>query len=271
MPRLPSKPDTAFPLSRRDFLSALLVAAAAPAFGQSATKDSIPLMIAETRDEYGRLAPIRPENQKILNYFERALNQPFDIQRYPLQRIAEQLRQSGGLAFGLTKTSERLQYMKFSDPVFSDYIWVVSRSDSDLEYTNLQDLKNKSVGIARGVRLGDDIDQHRNILFKAEEDPAQLSARLKKLLSGRMDCMLLNSRHSSAKELENELNQYLLDKKILDPNEDVYKVKVSAKPLITDDLHFATGTQHASNLLQRINIAIAKGRQSGELPALVKN
>ena len=272
MPRRLSQPPKPPALPRRTFLSALLALAAAPlANAQTAIKNSIPLMIAETRDEYGKLAPIRPENQKILTYFEHALNQPFEIQRYPLQRIADQLRQGNGLAFGLTKTAERMQYMKFSEPVFSDYIWVVSRSDSDFEYTNLQDLKNKSVGIARGVRLGDDIDQYRNVLFKAEEDPAQLSSRLRKLLTGRMDCTLLNSRHSHAKEFENELNQYLLDKKILDSNEDVYKIKVSAKPLLVDEIHFATNILNSSNLLQRINLAIAKGRQSGELPTPVKN
>ncbi len=244
--------------------------AASATLSSASTVQNIPLLIAETRDENGEIASIRPENQKILDYFERTLGIHFDIKRYPLSRLVENVKAGEGLAFGLSKTSERLSEMRYSIPIFSDFIWVIVRSDSALKFNSVEDLKGKSVGIVRGIRFGDEIDSKRNRLFKVEEDQPQTSSRLKKLLSGRMDMMLFNSRTANPKELETELNNYLRDKNIRMAEQTKFSIKVLSKPFLIDDIHFTNGLQNDADIINRINAAILKGRKSGELPALWK-
>ncbi|MFZ6656636.1 substrate-binding periplasmic protein [Undibacterium sp. TJN19] len=234
-------------------------------------KNIQPLLLAENRDENGEISPIRPENQKILNYFEHALDIEFDIRRYPLPRVIENIGKGEGLGFGLSKNTERLKTMRYSEPVFSDFVWVVARDDSKMQYAGIKDLKDKSVGIVRGIRFGDDIDSKRNILFRVEEDQPQISSRLKKLLSGRMDVMLFNSRMSNAKDVEAELNQYLSDKNIRTEIQTSFGIKVFSKPFLIDDIHFTSGLETRRDIIEKINAAIVKGRKSGDLPALWKS
>ncbi|MBC3871569.1 substrate-binding periplasmic protein [Undibacterium oligocarboniphilum] len=232
---------------------------------------SITLMISESRDENGVLIPIRPENQAVIHYFEKALNISFQLRRLPLPRITAELQEGENLAFGLSKNSERQKFMQFSEPVFTDIVWIVVREDSKMEFNNLQDLQGKSVGIVRGVRFGDEIERQRNLLFRVEEDTSQLSSRLKKLLSGRMDCFLFNSRTTFAAEVEAELNQYLVNVNMSEINSKPLRIRVLSKPLIADEIHFAAGLRNHEHLLKSINAAIIKGRKSGELPPLLKH
>lgn len=234
-------------------------------------KTVLPLLLAETRTENGEIAPIRPENQKIIDYFERSMDIQFDVRRYPLPRVIENIGKGEGLGFGLSKSTERQKTMRYSDPVFSDFVWVVVRDDSRMQYAGIQDLQGKSVGIVRGIRFGDEIDKMRNVLFKVEEDQPQTSSRLKKLLSGRMDVMLVNSRLPNAKDLEAELNLYLDDKNLRNETQMNYGIKVFAKPMLVDPIHFTAGINTRTEVINKINAAIIKGRKSGDLPALWKN
>lgn len=233
-------------------------------------KTVLPLLLAETRNENGEIAPIRPENQKIIAYFERSMDVQFDVRRYPLPRVIENIGKGEGLGFGLSKSSERLKTMRYSEPVFSDFVWVVVRDDARMQYSGIQDLQGKSVGIVRGIRFGDEIDKMRNVSFKVEEDQPQTSSRLKKLLSGRMDVMLVNSRLPNAKDLEEELNLYLNDKSLRSDTQMNYGVKVFAKPLLVDPIHFTAGINTKAEVINKINTAIIRGRKSGDLPALWK-
>ncbi|MFZ6743228.1 substrate-binding periplasmic protein [Undibacterium sp. JH2W] len=234
-------------------------------------KTILPLLLAETRDENGEIAPIRPENQKVIAYFERTMDIQFDIRRYPLPRVVENIGKGEGLGFGLSKSSERLKTMRYSEPVFSDFVWVVVRDDSRMRYSGIQDLQGKAVGIVRGIRFGDEIDKMRNVLFKVEEDQPQSSSRLKKLLSGRMDVMLVNSRLTNAKDLEAELNHYLDEKNLRSETQMNFGVKVFARPLLVDPIHFTSGINSRAEVINKINAAIIKGRKSGDLPALWKS
>ncbi|MFZ6712226.1 MULTISPECIES: substrate-binding periplasmic protein [unclassified Undibacterium] len=231
----------------------------------------LPLLLAETRDENGEIAPIRPENQKIIAYFERAMDVKFEVRRYPLPRVIENIGKGEGLGFGLSKNTERLKTMRYSEAVFSDFVWVVARDDTHMKYAGISDLQGKSVGIVRGIRFGDDIDKLRNVMFRVEEDQPQNSSRLKKLLSGRMDVMLVNSRMPNAKDLEAELNLYLDEKNLRNETQMNYGVKVFAKPLLVDPIHFTTGANTRLDVINKINAAIIKGRKSGDLPTLWKN
>ena len=262
----------------RSFFSRLAISCLIPAFLPSLSlaasahaADTQILLLAETRDENGEIAPIRPENQKIINYFEQALHWQFEVRRYPLPRVIENVGKGEGLGFGLSKNSARMKTMRYSEPVFSDFVWVVARADYKGTYKSITDLQGKSVGIVRGIRFGDEIDKQRNILFKVEEDQPQNSSRLKKLLSGRMEVMLVNSRLSNARELEAELNLYIEEKNLHAETPNNLGVKVFAQPFLVDPIHFTAGLQSRPELINKINAAINRGRKTGDLPALWKS
>lgn len=237
----------------------------------AAALPTVTLMAGESLDEQGQPAPLRPETMRLLNFFERKLNVRFQIQRYPLARVNELLKQPGQLAFGMSKTSERLTYMQFSEPVFNGYVWIVTREDRQFEFSSLNDLAGKSVGIVRGMRLSDEIDRERNQLFRVEDDAAQAGARLRKLTSGRMDCLLMNSRHSNPRDLENELNQLLSESdSSLATGEPRLKVKVLNRPLLIDPIHFATNRRQPSPWLEKINAVLKAAQNSAELSTLLR-
>ncbi|MFZ6864207.1 substrate-binding periplasmic protein [Undibacterium sp. Ji67W] len=229
---------------------------------------TITLMIGEALNENGEAIALKPENKKIIDYIEGSIGVHFDLQRLPIPRLIEGVKQGNGIAFGVSKTSERLKTMIYSDVIFTDYVWLIVRDDSAINSSNIEALRGKSLGIVRGTHFNDEIDHQRNVVFKVEEDPSQLSSRLRKLLSGRMDAMLLNSRIRSAKELEMELSQYMVDKKIhLNLNEKP-GIRVISKPFLADDVYFVTGIKSDKSILKKINAAMAKGRLSGDLPEL---
>ena len=230
----------------------------------------VTVITGESRDENGELIPLRPENQKLLDNIGRIAGIRFDVRRMPIPRLLEAVKQGEGIGYGISKTSERSTYLAYSDPVFTDNVWLIVRDDAGIENSTLADLKGKSIGIVHGIRFNDEIDSQRNVLFKVEEDPSHLASRLKKLLSGRMDAMLLNSRARSAKELENELMQYMQDKNIRANTQAKPGIKVIARPFLADDVYFVTALNADKTVINRINLAMAKARKMGDMPPLAK-
>ena len=231
---------------------------------------SITLLTGESRDDNGEVIPIRPENQRILEFIEHSIGIHFDIRRLPIPRVIEGVKQGDGLGYGISKTSERLKFLAYSETIFTDYVWLIVPDDSSIETGSHAELKGKSIGIIRGIRYNDEIDGMRNVWFKVEEDPSQISSRLKKLMSGRMDAMLLNSRTRTAKELENDLNLYMQDRNIHSDSTDRHGIRVISKPFLADDVYFVSGLNTDKSILNKINAAILKGRKSGDLPLLQK-
>ena len=82
--------------------------------------------------------------------------------------------------------------------------------------------------------------------------------------------MLLNSRARSAKELENELMQYMQDKNIRANTQDKPGIKVIARPFLADDVYFVTALNADKTVINRINLAMAKARKMGDMPPLAK-
>ncbi|MES2105385.1 MAG: transporter substrate-binding domain-containing protein [Pseudomonadota bacterium] len=230
---------------------------------------SVPLLIREARGENGELLPIQQEVRNLLAYIERELDISFDIRRYPWNRVISNARAGEGLVFGLSKTSERLRMFRFSEPVYANYVWLVARSDSGFRFTAMSDLQGKTVGVVRGASYGDEFDGQRNRLFRVEEDVSSDAVRLKKLLSGRMDVMLIGDRHPLAEEVEGRLNR-ILHEQIRDlPMLSAAGVSVQRKPLLVDELHFAIAPGKDDGLIARLNQVIVNGRKSGEFDRIL--
>lgn len=240
-------------------LGAIQSAAAAPRH--------VTLLMGESLDQHGKQKTLSARNRQLLDYFERELDIVFDIRLYPWIRAERNAMQGAGMIFGLSKTPERLQRMRFSDIAAANKLWLVTRSDRTFEFNSIDDLRGKTVGAVRGYSYGEPFDSARNVAFRVDGDVASRELRLKRLLLGRVDVVLLYQPHTeSPAEIEASLNASMA------PHRAGLKVpagvsfSVLPKPMQMDQqLYFAVAKDKDDGTIDRINEALARQRRSAFL------
>ncbi|MFZ6861853.1 substrate-binding periplasmic protein [Undibacterium sp. Ji67W] len=235
----------------------------------AAEPQKVVLFVRELRSESGEILPLRDNVRNVLTYFERQLHIQFEIHRYPLTRILAYTKNGEGLVFGLSKNRERLSQLVFSEAIYANTVWMITRSDNTFNFDSITDLKGKTIGIVRGASYGDDFDKQSNVLFKVEDDVSSHSSRLKKLLNKRMDIMLLSTSFTQAADVENHLRQELRAEGQTDEQTIQSGFVVLNKPLMSDDLHFAVAPGAGEVWINKLNQAIINGRKSGEIARLI--
>ncbi|MFZ6643352.1 substrate-binding periplasmic protein [Undibacterium sp. TC4M20W] len=248
--------------------SALLIATPGSAT-EAAKQDKLVLLIRELRNEAGEIVPIRDEIRQLLNYFEHHLQIKFEIRRYPWTRLLVNAKNGEGIVFGLSKNRERLQTYQFSEAIYANYVWLVTRSDASFSYNSMLDLKGKTVGVIRGTSYGDEFDSQRNVLFQVEEDVGSHGARLKKLINKRMDVMIFGDRRAQADEVEQLLIRILRKESSSSDKTLEHGFKVLPKPMLVDELHFAAAGTQYEEWIRKLNAAILAGRKSGEISRIL--
>ena len=236
---------------------------------ESAKPEKLVLLIRELRNEAGEIVPIREEIRQLLNFFEREIQVKFEIRRYPWTRLLNNARNGEGIVFGLSKNRERLQAFQFSEPIYANYVWLITRSDASFNYNNMLDLKGKTVGVIRGTSYGDEFDSQRNVLFQVEEDTSSNGARLKKLLNKRMDVMVFGDRRSQPEDVTQLLIRILHSESAQVDRSLEHGFKVLSKPMLVDELHFAAAGAQYEEWIRKLNAAILAGRKSGEISRIL--
>jgi len=229
-----------------------------------AEKPGIVLMVAASNDAGLGSSP-QPAFRNTIEFVERGLDVGFELRRYPWNRLLHNLNKGEGLAFGLSKNAARLQTLHFSEPVYVNYVWLVTRSDAVFPFSDMQDLKGKSLGVSRGSSFGDEFDRQKNILFTAEEDAYGLPNRLKKLLNKRMDAIVYQNRNADPEQVEAMLNRLVAERMPEIQMPPGVAFRVLRKPLMTDNIHFAIRAQNDDGIIKKINAVIINGKKTGEL------
>jgi len=232
----------------------------------AAEPQKVVLLVRELRSESGEILPLRDNIRAVLTYFERQLHIQFEIHRYPLPRILAYAKNGEGIVFGLSKNRERLSQLVFSEAVYANTVWMIARSDNTFKFDSIADLKGKTIGIVRGASYGDDFDKQSNVLFKVEDDVSSNSSRLKKLLNKRMDVMLLSTSFTQAVDVENYLRQGFRVEGQTDEQNIQSGFVVLNKPLMSDDLHFATAPGAGEVWINKLNQAIISGKNLVKSP-----
>ena len=251
------------PAGRLRAAFALVLGLLLPGLAQ-AEKPDIVLMLASSDNAATGISP-QPALRNTVEFVERGLDVGFEVRRYPWKRLLQNLNNGEGLAFGLSKNRERLQTLHFSEPVYVNYVWLVTRSDAVFPFSSMQDLKGKSLGVSRGSSFGDEFDRQKNILFTAEEDAYGLQNRLNKLLSNRMDAIVFQNRNGDPGQVEAMLNQRVAQQMPEIKMPPGITFRVLRKPLLTDSIHFAIRAQNDDGIIAKINTVILKGKKNGEL------
>ncbi len=250
---------------RKVLMCLFLLCTLQPFDGSASQDNKVTLFVRELRNDQGEVIPIKDDIRQLLLYIEREANMRFEIRYFPMSRLLNHVKNGEGVAFGLSKNSERLESLQFSEFIYANYVWLVTAKEQQFSFTQLEDLKGKTVGVIRGVSYGDEFDRAKNELFKVEEDTSSHVARLKKLSMRRMDVMLFGARQADPREVETILkHMQLVDKShILDAKEIAFRVL--DKPLRIDELHFAVALGQYGDLIKRLNSAILRGKKTGEI------
>ena len=232
---------------------------------------SVILLAGEALDEKGNQRPLGATHRRLLNYLEHVLDVRFDVRMYPWSRLELSTRNGEGMALGLTKNPERLAGLHFSDAAYANNLWLVTRSDASFPFNSMQDLAGKKIGAVRGYNYGEEFDRNRNRVFQIEEDISSRSSRLKKLLSKRMDALLVYQLATdSAQEVELGINGFMASEVKDMPLPANLSFRVLPRPLLTESVYFSIAAGKDTGIIASINDALAKGRRSGELARILK-
>ncbi|MFZ6843002.1 substrate-binding periplasmic protein [Undibacterium sp. RuTC16W] len=255
---LPSLPNQ----SRRRLVAAI-AALCTPAMAWSA-RERIVLLIGEANPEKNTQIPTNTGFNATLSYIQKELDADFEIRHYPSNRLIQNIVEGEGLAFGLSKTKERLRTLHFSIPAYTTYIWMVTLSDSVFPFKSVQDLKTKTIGVVRGASYGEEFEAQKNGLT-LEEDTYSIVSRLQKLILRRTDIMLLGYRSADPAQVETLMNS-LIPKLMLEPSLPAgVKFAVIPKPFSVDHIHFAIAANKDKGIIDRINAALRNAKKSGVL------
>lgn len=231
----------------------------------STGRPEVPVLMAEQKGDRDQILPLNKNVLQLFNYIEETAKVDLDIRRYPWRRVLHNGENGEGLIFGIYKTPERLKLFHFSEPVYSDKVWLVSRCDNTFNFTTLQDLKGKSIGIVLGSSAGDEFDSQVNVTFKAEYNTSSLAGRFSKLYQKRMDAFLLYEPRTNLKEVQKELNQlYAADlEEYKKKKTDVFCI--IPRPVSVIDAHFAQSIKSDRNILNKIDKVLIHAKKNGEL------
>ncbi|MES2047348.1 MAG: ABC transporter substrate-binding protein [Pseudomonadota bacterium] len=225
----------------------------------------VPLLLSEEVDEKNGLIPLPKETTAIIQYLEATIDLHFELRRYPWKRALEQAKNGEGLIFGISKTTDRLRKYAFSEPVYIDQTWLVTRCDTTFTFNDLQDLKGKTIGVVRGASSGEAFDQLANVLFKIEDDTGANQARFTKLYNRRMNALIFYKPDMVAGKLEVELNRQYAHHFTDVKKNDAHVFCVLPKPVSAVSIHFAAGIDQDLTYLELIDKALIRAKKNGDL------
>jgi ABC-type amino acid transport substrate-binding protein len=241
-------------------LAALLCCAPA---AHSAPK-TVPLLVGDQLDEQGKPRPLNGARRKLLDALERELGVVFEVRMYPWARAERYALDGGELIFGLPKTAERLRLLRYSDAASHRNLWLVTRSDATFNFNTLDDLRGKTLGIARGYSYGEEFDRARaQQLFRTDEDISSRGTRLTRLMLKRVDAILLfQPSDQTPKDIEAELAAFMAPRLRAIGAAANAGYKVLPKPLSSDTRQFfAIARARDDGIIDRINAALARIQQ----------
>lgn len=229
----------------------------------------VTVFIQEALDSKGHPLPISPGLLNFFQFFERNAGLRMQAVSVPWNRAKQMTLSGKGIIWGFSKSPERIMSYRFSETVLKSRIWAIGYGEPQLTLASVDDLKNKTVSVERGVSHGMEFELAKNKIFKIDEDSAQASARFRKLIAKRSDVLLWGLVQFEHPDLFlNYLHTTYLPG-LRDPELLGKKFYTSKTPLFYDSIHFASAKGQLENEMQRIDAAIKLGFKTGELTKLV--
>lgn len=175
----------------------------------------------------------------------------------PWKRALEMGEKGEAAVAGIYKNEQRLLIYDYSEPIYTEHLYIYVKKGASFSYETPEDLKGKTVGVIRGWSYGDLFDKAREAgSFSVEENVSNI-ANFEKLLLGRLDCIIVDE---------------LAAKQILQQQGYEGQVEQLPTPVTTNDtfLVFVKPSQQ-TELLKQFNETLAAMRQDGSYDGLVKD
>ncbi len=229
---------------------------------------TVKLYWPEDLDNKGKQVPISAQMTKVFSYFEQEAGLKFEVTALPWKRAQLEVLQGKGILYGFSKTAERLEHYRFSQPVTTLHIWTVSYGADNANLSELKDLKGKIIASGVGVTHGLEYESARNNVFTAQEDYGSTRDRFKRLFAKRCDVILIPAIQTLSREQLSIFVNATLVPGFKDPELNGKHFEISLNPMFYDTIHFASGKSNFDEVIDRIDKAIQKGQKNGSLAKL---
>ena len=198
----------------------------------------------------------------ILRYVEERTSFKFRIELRPWKRAYRNAKAGSGGIVGLSMNDERLKIFDYSDALFQDEIVMVVRKENEFDYSDINNLRGKTIGARRGSSYGQNFEQGKQGVFRVDEDD-NAQQRLKKLLAGRIDVALIGPGETA---VDSAIEQ---DEKLRTQKN---QLAILSVPFARDPnyLGFAK-TMNMRSVLDQVNEIIRNGRRSGDIERIIEH
>jgi ABC-type amino acid transport substrate-binding protein len=238
-------------------------------FSKDVTTPKFIVLMTEQLDANNQKVPLNKAMRDLFELFQNELRTPIEIRPYPWARVLQNGEAGDGFIFGIAKTPERMEKFHFSEVVFYQHVWLVTRCDQVFKFEKIEDLKNKSISMRLNSSVSPEFDQEKNKLFKVENDTSTLPSRFKKIVQNRTNAMIYYSFADNAKQVKSEINNHFFTPENPDiPQKDVC---VLPKELARQANYFALSKKLNSNLLDKINQIIVQARRRGDIERIINS
>ncbi len=234
----------AVPLSQaRRHLLAALGALLAPSMAL-ARPERVPLAVSQSVNQ----SLLEPR----LSELAQALDWRWDLSSLPFSRLLLSVEQGQSLGLGLGPTPARLQTLLFSRPILRSGVWALSRSSQPHDPKRVDELQGLSVCLVRDASYGAELDAARDQLFEPQYSTGDFATRLRMLLAGRCDLMLVTHAHP---------DPALLIQRLHDAGVPPDSVMLGRQPLAEQPVHIAVArTSPWAAYLPRLDQALLRLR-----------
>lgn len=190
------------------------------------------------------------------------INCTFDVRLTTWNEAYKSMIEGKGGIIGLSKTTKRLQEIDYSKTVFYDQVLMAVRSESKLNYNNLQDLEGLRVITSKFASYGDDFNNAKaKGLFKFVGDQGDVKKRILSIINNEADVAFVGPGKGPVNKLFKEDDD-------LRPLKD--KVKILRTPFKNDPNHLGFSKKlNKKSFLQRFNLALEDALQSGEIDTIL--
>lgn len=241
------------------------------AFAQNLQKETIPILVAEYKDDKNQVLPITLFKTKIFSYLEIELQQSFDVRQYPWKRVLYNAENGEGIVFGVYKTPSRMEKFNFSEPVYLEYSWLVVLCSRQFKFNDLADLKGKTIGIVPGASVGVEFDSQVNKLFKMEKNDTSPEGRYLKLYQNRMDAFVYYEPRTNIKLIQEEINKRYAHLVVGADSKEKEVFCLLPNPISSVEVHFAISKNVDQNHFKKLDKVILQARKNGDLKKILAN
>ncbi len=112
------------------------------------------------------------------------------IEPKPWKRAIQEIDEGTAGVGGIYKNAERLKKYDYSEQLFSEKLVIYFNKANPVNYTKIDDLKGKRVGVLRGWSYGDDFDNARKAGAFLTEEIGSDDQNFQKLDLGRLDAVV---------------------------------------------------------------------------------